>query len=183
MLYITIVSLITSFITFFTDIWKYNMPYHSGICRLSPIIFVLSFFIYLCFNENSDDNFEIKTISVKKEEKSKRQIFPLDMTAETPNKFFIIPQKDEAYHLYVKNDTGFEKVKFSTQNTTLKQCDKENPMACVVETLTTTTKKKVPKYKKFLYHGIVFWGSTDYLEYTEEETTYTLYLPENAVIQ
>lgn len=181
MIYLTIISFMITLYFFVTDM---IVAHHNSICFLiSSIVsgFLLTGLVILI--DCSSEAFEVKTISVEKKEMSRKQIFSLDMISKFTNQFFILSKEDGAYNLYVKNKTGFEKANFSIVNTELKQCDKENSVPCVVETLTTTTKKYIPKYKKFLYYGIAFSGNPNRPEWSENKTTYTLYLPENAVIQ
>lgn len=126
--------------------------------------------------------FEKKVVSTTKKE-TKKLIYPLDMSAQKPHKYFIIPRKDGAYHLYVKTKTGFEQTKYGVDETKLKRCNEQYPEACVVKTVTTTVYQFTPRYKKFLYYGIVFLCSANQPEEIKEKTTYTLYVPQNTIVQ
>ena len=126
--------------------------------------------------------FEKKVVSTTKKE-TKKLIYPLDMSVRKPHKYFIIPRKDGAYHLYVKTKTGFEQTKYGVDETKLKRCNEQYPEACVVKTVTTTVYQFTPGYKKFLYYGIVFLCSANQSEETKEKTTYTLYVPQNTIVQ
>lgn len=68
------------------------------------------------------DRFERKVVSTSTKE-TKKLIYPLDMSARKPHKYFIIPRKDDAYHLYVKTKTGFEQTEYDIDETKLKQCN------------------------------------------------------------
>ncbi len=128
------------------------------------------------------DRFERKVVSTSTKE-TKKLIYPLDMSARKPHKYFIIPRKDDAYHLYVKTKTGFEQTEYDIDETKLKQCNEQYFKACVVKTVTTTVYQFTPRYKKFLYYGIVFLCSANKPEEIEEKTTYTLYVPQNTIVQ
>lgn len=137
---------------------------------------------FLLYSINEDfDVFEEKITSSKKE--MKRLIYPLDMSAPKPGKYFIIPRKNGAYRLYVQTETGFEQTEYDIDETELKQCNEKYPEPCVVETVTTTAYEYTPRYKKFLYYGVVFLSTTNKPDETEEKVEYTLYVPQNTIIQ
>lgn len=180
MLYIVIIAFIGTVAGFLFSIvqdWENNAGFLI-VCFLITTVgsLIIAFFDDVC------DMFEKKVVSTTKKE-TKKLIYPLDMSAQKPHKYFIIPRKDNAYHLYVKTKTGFEQTKYDIDETKLKQCNEQYPEACVVKMVTTTTYQIVPRYKKFLYYGIVFLCSANQPEETKEKTTYTLYVPQNTIIQ
>lgn len=174
MLYITIVACLLLLCTDENSIWFYVFFAISILCFLC--------FLALCFLTDDNIMFEKHKEFGWTQEKIKL-IYSLDMSMQKPSKYFIIPQKDDAYHLYVKTETGFEQTEYDIDETKLKQCNEQYPKACVVKTVTTTVYQFTPRYKKFLYYGIVFLCSANKPEEIEEKTTYTLYVPQNTIIQ
>lgn len=138
--------------------------------------------LILSFLDDACDKFERKVVSTSTKE-TKKLIYPLNMSARKPNKYFIIPRKDDAYHLYIKTETGFEQAEYDIDETELKQCNEKYPEPCVIETVTTTAYEYTPRYKKFLYYGVVFLGTANKPDETEEKVEYTLYVPQNTIIQ
>lgn len=179
MLYIVIIAFIGMFVSISCADWHSLDAWGIAelVCFLTAI--VGCFVLYLTTEDSNI--FEEKITSSKKETKS--LIYPLDMSAPKPSKYFIIPRKNGAYRLYVQTETGFEQTEYDIDKTELKQCNEKHPEPCVVETVITTTYEYTPRYKKFLYYGAVFLSTTKKPENTEEETVYMLYVPQNTIIQ
>lgn len=180
MLYVVItavIGMVAAFLFGIVQDWDTGAGYLL-ICLLIAVVGSL----ILAFLDDACDMFEKKVVSTTKKE-TEQLIYPLDMSARKPHKYFIIPRKDDAYHLYVKTKTGFEQTEYDIDETKLKQCNEQYPKACVVKTVTTTVYQFTPRYKKFLYYGIVFLCSANKPEEIEEKTTYTLYVPQNTIVQ
>lgn len=177
MLYVTIVACLLLLCTDENSIWFYVFFAISILCFLC--------FLALCFLTDDNIMFEKHKEFGWTQEKIKL-IYSLDMSMQKPSKYFIIPQKDDAYHLYVKTETGFERTEYDIEKIELKQCNEKYPNACVVETVETAVYQFTPRYKKFLYYGVVFYESANKYKHTrriEKKTTYTLYVPQNTIVQ
>ncbi len=182
MLYVVIIAVIGVLaFPFYADYQNPNWDAGSIFAFVCILVSVVGVSLLYITNDEFDE-FEEQVISTSITEK-KKLIFPLDMSAQKSGKYFIISRKDGAYHLYVKTETGFEQTEYDIDATDLKQCNEKYPEACVVETVMTTVHQYIPRYKKFLYYGVVFLCSANKPEETEEITTYTLYVPQNTIVQ
>ena len=176
MLYVVIIVFIGIFVSIFFCTWQ-----NWGIATLVCFGTVVAGGLLLSLINDVFSAYEEKIICSKKESKS--LIYPLDMSAPKPGKYFIIPRKNGTYRLYVQTETGFEQTEYDIDETELKQCNEKYPEPCVVETVTTTAYEYTPRYKKILYYGVVFLGTANKPDETEEKVEYTLYVPQNTIIQ